>query len=135
VPRGRPSERILVVEDDPDVRSYTVSSLRELGYAVMEAGDATSALRLLDAGPRFDLLFTDLGLPGGQNGKALAEAARKRDPSLKVLMTTAYAGAALIHKGRLDPGIDLLSKPFAYKALALRVRAVLDRHTRPEAAS
>jgi DNA-binding response OmpR family regulator len=72
-------------------------------------------------------LFTDLGLPGGLDGKALAERARQRDPSLKVLITTAYAAVALIHDGRLDAGVDLLSKPFSFAALATRIRDVLDR--------
>jgi CheY-like chemotaxis protein len=127
VPRARANETILVVEDDEDVRHYTVSSLRELGYLVFEAGDAASALAIVDREPGIHLLFTDLGLPGPMDGRTLAEHACSIRPSLKVLITTAYAGNVLIHEGRLDPGVELLSKPFAFAALAARIREILDR--------
>ncbi|HVV42980.1 MAG TPA: response regulator [Nitrobacter sp.] len=133
-PRSRPGETILVVEDDDNVRSYTVGSLRELGYAVLEANDATSALEILGRESRIDLLFTDLGLPGGIDGRVLTEHARDLRPALKILVTTAYAGAALIHDGRLDPGVELLNKPFSFTALAARVRKILDRDNRQEPA-
>jgi signal transduction histidine kinase/DNA-binding response OmpR family regulator len=126
-PRGRPGETILVVEDDQDVRSYTVGSLRDLGYGVVEAADAASALEVLSREPAVRLLFTDLGLPGGVDGKVLSERARRLRPSLRVLITTAYAASALIHDGRLDAGIELLAKPFTFEALAARIRDVLDR--------
>ncbi len=128
LPRGDSTECILVVEDDDDVREYTVGSLRELGYSVLEAIDAASALELLEREPNIQLLFTDLGLPGGVNGKVLSERARAISPSLKILITTAYAASALIHDGRLDPGIDLLNKPFTFAAMATRVREMLDRN-------
>jgi signal transduction histidine kinase/CheY-like chemotaxis protein len=124
---ARPGETILLVEDDSDVRTFAATSLRELGYRVFEAIDGAAALEVLDREPEISLLFTDLGLPGGLDGKALAERARQRDPSLKVLFTTAYAAVALIHDGRLDAGVDLLSKPFSFAALATRIRDVLDR--------
>ena len=127
IPPGTVGEKILVVEDDEDVRSYTAGSLRELGYAVREAADAASALEILDRESDVRLLFTDLGLPGGRDGRALAEQARQARPSLKVLITTAYAGSALIHDGRLDPGVELLSKPFTFASLATRIRDLLDR--------
>ena len=117
-PRSKTGEIVLVVEDDNSVRNYTVGSLRELGYAVLEAADAASALEILAQEPKIDLLFTDLGLPGGINGRSLAERAREGRAALKVLITTAYAGAALIHDGRLDPDVELLSKPFSFQALA-----------------
>ncbi len=125
--QGRPGETILVVEDDDDVRSYTVGSLRDLGYAVLEAGDATAALEIMAREPAIRLLFTDLGLPGDMDGKELIERARRLRPSLSAIITTAYAASALLHHGRLDPGIDLLSKPFTFDALAARLREVLDR--------
>ncbi|HEX4209499.1 MAG TPA: ATP-binding protein, partial [Candidatus Binataceae bacterium] len=91
-PRARGSEAILVVEDDDDVRHYTVSSLRELGYVVLEAGDAESALRIAEHEGELHLLFTDLGLPGPMDGKSLAERVHAIKPSVKILITTAYAG-------------------------------------------
>jgi signal transduction histidine kinase/DNA-binding response OmpR family regulator len=126
-PVARIGETILVVEDDEDVRHYTVNSLRELGYAVFEAPDAACALEIVEREAGIHLLFTDLGLPGTMDGRALAERVRTIRTSLKVLITTAYAGSALIHEGRLDPGVELLSKPFTFAALASRMRELLDR--------
>jgi signal transduction histidine kinase/DNA-binding response OmpR family regulator len=126
-PGARAHETVLVVEDDEDVRNYTVSSLRDLGYRVFDATDGPSALEILEREPDIGLLFTDLGLPGGMDGKALASQATQRRPELRVLITTAYAGKALVHEGRLDRGVDLLSKPFTFSALALRIREMLDR--------
>jgi signal transduction histidine kinase/CheY-like chemotaxis protein len=120
-------ETILVVEDDEDVRAFTSNSLRELGYQVLEASDASTALELLESDARIDLLFTDLGLPGQLNGKHLGEHARKHRPTLRVLITTGYAGDALIHEGRLEPGVKLLSKPFSCTELGSRVRKLLDQ--------
>jgi signal transduction histidine kinase/CheY-like chemotaxis protein len=128
VPVARDGETILVVEDDADVRHYTVTSLRELGYKVFEAVDAAAALEILEHEAGIHLLFTDLGLPGGMDGKALAERGRAITAPLKVLITTAYAGSILMHEGRLDPGVELLSKPFTFAALAARIRELLDRH-------
>jgi CheY-like chemotaxis protein len=125
IPRGR-GEAILVVEDDADVRSFTVDMLRELEYRVIEAHDGASGLRQLDAHRDVALLFTDVGLPGGINGRQLADEARRRRPGLKVLFTSGYARNAIVHHGRLDPGVELLQKPFAFAALAGRVRTALD---------
>src|SRR5581483_10455059 len=131
LPLARGDETILVVEDDEDVRNYSTGSLRRLGYRVHEAGDSASALEILKQDHAIDLLFTDLGLPGQTNGRQLAESAREIRPTLKVLITTAYAGGALMHDGRVDAGIELLNKPFSFAELARRVREVLDRE-RPQ---
>lgn len=129
---SRSGEVILVVEDNDDVRSYTVGSLRELGYVVLEAIDAAAALEIVRRNPNIHLLFTDLGLPGGVDGRALAERIRMLRPSMPVLITTAYAGSTLSRAGRLDPDIELLRKPFNLAALAARIRDVLDRTGRQE---
>jgi signal transduction histidine kinase/DNA-binding response OmpR family regulator len=132
IPVSRAGESILVVEDDEDVRNFTVNSLRELGYVVTEAVDAESGLEILDREPGVQLLFTDLGLPGGIDGRVLAKRAQQMRPSLKVLITTAYAGSALMREGRLDPEVELLSKPFSLASLATRIRELLDRRPATE---
>jgi CheY-like chemotaxis protein len=130
-PAGRPdrgSETILVVEDDADVRAYSTEALRELGYDVLEAEDGASALALLE-GPKANgiaLLFSDVVLPGGMTGADLASAARSLFPSLKVLFTTGYARDVIVHGGRLDAGVALITKPFDFADLAARIRAMLD---------
>ena len=127
-PRGAGDEVILVCEDDEDVRAYTVELLAELGYRVVEAEDGATTLRWLeDPATRIDLLFTDVVLPGAMSGADLAAAARALRPGLKVLYTTGYARDAIVHEGRLDAGIELIAKPFAFAELAVRVRALLDR--------
>jgi PAS domain S-box-containing protein len=125
-PEAAAEETILVVEDDDDVRAYTVEALRELGYRVIEAHDGPSALRLLERQFRLDLLFTDVVLPGGMTGAQVAAQARGAKPDLKVLFTTGYARNAIVHHGRLDPGVQLITKPFTLANLAARVRDVLD---------
>lgn len=134
-PRAHPGETVLVVEDDDDVRSCSVSSLRELGYSVLESPDAASALRIIEGEPGIDLLFTDLGLPGDIDGAALAALAQRRREGLKVLITTAYAGTSLIHDGRLNPGVELIPKPFSFSVLGNRVRTILDRDRKHKARS
>lgn len=127
VPQGGRGETILVCEDDEHVRAYTVDVLRELGYRVIEAGDGPAALAMLDAEPgRIDLLFTDVVLPRGMTGAVLAAEIQVRRPGLKVLFTTGYARNAIVHHGRLDPGVQLLPKPFTYTDLAAKVRDMLD---------
>lgn len=123
--RGYPGETVLVVEDDEGVRMYSVESLRELGFTVLEAPDALTALRILDHHPEVNLLFTDVGLPG-LNGRELVDRASERRPGLRVLFTTGYARNAIVHQGRLDPGVELLTKPFTRAQLGARIRAVLD---------
>jgi PAS domain S-box-containing protein len=125
VPRAS-GETILVVEDDPDVRNFSVEMLRELGYRVIDAPDGPTGLRLLDVHREIKLLFTDVGLPGGMNGRQLADEAQRRKAGLKVLFTSGYARNAIVHHGRLDPGVELLVKPFTYAGLAARIRRVLD---------
>jgi signal transduction histidine kinase len=126
VPRGA-LEPILVVEDEAEVRVFVVDMLRELGYEVIEASEGDAALLLLERRTDIRLLFTDIGLPGGMNGRQLADAARRLRPELKILYTTGYARNAIVHQGRLDPGVELINKPFTYASLAARIRAVLDQ--------
>jgi PAS domain S-box-containing protein len=125
-PEGGSEETIVVVEDDDDVRTHSVECLRELGYRVVEAHDGPSALRLLERQPRVDLLFTDVVLPGGLTGAQVAAQARELRPGVKVLFTTGYARNAIFHHGRLDKGVQLITKPFAFDDLAAKVRDVLD---------
>jgi signal transduction histidine kinase len=123
--RGRSGESVLVVEDDSDVRDYVVETLASLGYKVFEAGEAESALRLLDENPSVHLLLTDVVMPG-MNGRKLAEEARLRRPDLKILYMTGYSRNAIMHQGRLDIGVDLLQKPISSEQLASAVRRMLD---------
>lgn len=125
VPTGK--ETILVVEDDPDVRAFATMTLRGLGYAVYDAGDAVEALAMLAGPDRVDLLFTDVVLPMGMNGSQLAAEARRRRPGLHVLFASGYTSNAIIHQGRLDEGVQLLSKPYRKADLAREVRKALDR--------
>ena len=131
IPRGNHGETILVVEDDDDVRAHTTSTIRDLGYQVVEAPNGKVALEQLGRRPEIRLLFTDVGLPGGMNGRRLAEAAQAQRRDLKVLYTTGYARNAIVHDGRLDPGVQLITKPFTYAALAERIRDVLDAQSSP----
>jgi CheY-like chemotaxis protein len=119
------SETILVVEDHDGLREYSAGVLRELGYNVLEAANAEAGLRLLEDKPDVDLLFTDVVLPG-LNGRQLADQALKIVPQLKVLFTTGYTRNAIVHDGRLDEGVTLVTKPFTYTAIASKVRMVLD---------
>jgi len=128
VPEGAHNETILVCEDDADVRAYSVEILSELGYRVVEAADGNAALRMLDVHDgKIDLLFTDVVLPGGMTGADVAREARQRWPNLRVMFTTGYARNAIVHHGRLDPGVELVTKPFTYADLAARVRDILDK--------
>jgi PAS domain S-box-containing protein len=124
---SRGEETILVVEDDDDVRSYTVECLRELGYRVLEAHDGASALRLLERQEQdVDLLFTDVVMPG-MTGRELADAAMAHHPGLKVLYTSGYTRNAIAHGGRLDEGVEMIGKPFTAATLARKVNDVLDK--------
>ena len=123
--RGR-GERILVVEDDPAVRTFAVAALEQLGYRVQAAAGGDEALMVLEKGGEFDLLFTDVVMPGGMGGRELAGAAVRLRPGLRVLYTSGYTENAVVHHGRLDPEVQLLSKPYRRDELARRVRRVLD---------
>jgi len=125
-PHGSEHEAVLVVEDDEDVRNYATGCLRELGYHVLEASRGQAALQVLDHHPEINVLFTDIGLPGGMDGRQLAEEARQRCRTIRVLFTTGYARNAIIHDGRLDPGVELLTKPFTQVALGQKLRDILD---------
>lgn len=120
------SETILLVEDHEDLRAYSSAVLRELGYTVLDAANGRIALDLLQAHDDIALLFTDVVMPEGIDGRQLAEEAQRRRPGIKVLYTTGYTRNAIVHNGRLDPGVNLISKPFTYRELAEKVRRLLD---------
>ena len=130
VQTGTSGEIILVVEDDDDMRAGTADTLRELGYTVVEASEAAAALQILRGEQHISLLFTDIGLPGGTNGRLLADEARRLRPELPVLFTTGYASDVIVHGGRLDADVDLVPKPFTFPALAAKVRRRLDARVR-----
>jgi two-component system NtrC family sensor kinase len=120
------TEAVLLVEDDEDVRRFASEVLTEHGYTAHAASDAPSALRVLDSEPAIRLLFTDVVLPGGMNGRQLADEAVRRRPELRVLFATGYTRNAIIHQGRLDAEVELLTKPFTAETMARRVRRILD---------
>ncbi len=120
-------ETILVVEDEDMVREFTVSALGDAGYRVLAAGDGPSGLRLLDAHPDVSLLFTDVVLAGPMNGRKVADEALRRRPDLKVLFTTGYTRNAIVHHGRLDEDVELITKPFTAAGLAEKVARMLER--------
>jgi CheY-like chemotaxis protein len=122
---GEQQEVVLVVEDEPAVRQFSVDALTELGYRVLEADGAAAALTHLVANPDIALLFTDVVMPA-INGAKLAEEVRRRRPDIKVLFTTGYTRNAVVHNGVLDPGVRLIGKPFTIEELAAKVREVLD---------
>ena len=124
LPRG--AETILVVEDDAMILDQLRAQLTSLGYTVVCAAQGAEALETLGRRPDIALLFTDVVLPGGMNGRQIADAARLTRPDLKVLFTSGYSENAIVHHGRLDPGVELLSKPYRRAALAAKVRKVLD---------
>jgi signal transduction histidine kinase len=121
------AETILVVEDDDALRVYAVEVLNDLGYGVVAAANGHSALELIDRRDDIDLLFTDIVMPGGMKGRQLADEATRRRPGLKVLFTTGYTRNAIVHEGRLDPGVAIIGKPFTFEELGSRVRDMLDR--------
>jgi len=127
VPMGSGSETILVVEDNDDVRAYTVGVLRELGYRVIEAYDGAAGLRLLERQDRpLDLLLTDVIMPE-MSGPELAEAARRHQPGIKILYNSGYTRDTIMRDGQLEPGVDLIAKPFTFVQIAAKVRELLDR--------
>ncbi|RZL70533.1 MAG: response regulator, partial [Sphingomonas sp.] len=124
-PRANAGETVLVVDDEPTVRMLVVEVLEELGYAAIEAADGASGLKLLQSDIRIDLLVTDVGLPGGMNGRQMADAARIGRPDLKILFITGYAENAVVGNGHLDPGMHVMTKPFAMEALATRIKDLI----------
>ncbi len=118
-------ETVLVVDDEPLVRVLIVEILEELGYRAVEAGDAASALPFLESGERIDLMVTDVGLPNGINGRQLADAARAKRPGLKILFITGYAENAVLNQNNLEPGMYVMTKPFAMDAMANRIRQLI----------
>nr|WP_246718909.1 response regulator [Microvirga terrestris] len=124
VPRAEAGETVLVVEDEPVIRELIVEVLQDLGYQALEAADGLSGLRILQSRKRIDLLVTDVGLPG-LNGRQLADHARETRPDLKVLFITGYAENATLASGFLDPGMEMITKPFAVEALTTRIRTMI----------
>jgi PAS domain S-box-containing protein len=125
-PRTDLAETVLVVEDEATVRMLVLETLEELGYKAVEAADGPSGLRVLQSEARVDLLVTDVGLPG-LNGRQLADAARAVRPGLKVLFITGYAHNAAVGNGVLEPGTEMMTKPFAMDALADKIRSMIDK--------
>ncbi|WAH61459.1 ATP-binding protein [Pseudomonas silvicola] len=126
VHRARSGETVLVVEDDSAVRLLVCEVLRELGYAYLEAAEASGALPVLNSPQRIDLLVSDVGLPGGMNGRQLAEIGRQLRPGLKVLFVTGYAEHAAVRGGFLDAGMQMITKPFTFDRLTAKVREMIE---------
>ena len=118
-------ETILVIEDEWGIRSTIEEVLTESGYRVLTADTGPAGMKVLDSDVRIDLLITDVGLPGGMNGRQVADAARIRRPVLKVLFITGYADNAAVGNGHLDPGMAVLTKPFEITVLSSRVKALI----------
>ncbi|CAO4153146.1 histidine kinase [Methylorubrum thiocyanatum] len=120
-------ETVLVVDDEPTVRMLVTDVLSDLGYTAIEAADGAGGLRVLQSDARVDLLITDVGLPGGMNGRQMADVARMSRPDLKVLFITGFAENALLNNGQLEPGMTVLTKPFAVDTLGARIRELVAR--------
>jgi signal transduction histidine kinase/CheY-like chemotaxis protein len=125
-PPSQHSETILVIDDEPTVRMLVTELLQDFGYTTIEAVDGKGGLQIIQSPVPIDLLITDVGLPGGMNGRQIADAARKMRPDLKVLFITGYAETATVRDGHLEPGMGVMAKPFAIDALAARVREMMD---------
>ena len=123
-PNAQDGETVLIVEDDPAVRVLVSAVLSELGYAFVEAADANQAVPILQSGQRIDLLVSDVGLPG-MNGRQLAEIGRQIRPDLRVLFITGYAEHAAVRGGFLDPGMQMITKPFTFDLLTAKVREMI----------
>jgi CheY-like chemotaxis protein len=126
VPRAGEGETVLVVDDEPTIRMLIGDTLSDLGYRAIEVADAASGLQILESDVNIDLLITDVGLPGGMNGKEMADLARVKRPKLKVLFITGYAENAAITNGHLDPRMEVMSKPFSMDKLATRIRSIIE---------
>lgn len=126
------SETVLVVEDDPAVREAAVLTLKDLGYHVLKAADGQSALHVLQSGLEIDILFTDVVMPGPVRSPELARQAKQMFPKLAILFTSGYTQNAIVHSGRLDPGVELLSKPYRREDLARKLRQILSKERRAD---
>ena len=126
LPRAEQGQTVLVVDDEPTVRMLVTDVLEGLGYNAIEAHDSVAGLRILQSETRIDLLVTDVGLPGGMNGRQMADAARTTRPGLKVLFITGYAENALLRNGQLGPGMAVLTKPFPIETLGARISEMID---------
>ena len=124
-PRAEQGETVLIVDDEPTVRMLVTEVLEDLGYTAIEAADSVAGLKVLQSDVRIDLLVTDVGLPGGMNGRQVADAGRVRRPGLKVLFITGYAENAAVGNGHLEPGMAVLTKPFVMEALASRIKDLI----------
>jgi PAS domain S-box-containing protein len=122
---GEHGQTVLVVDDEPAIRTLVTDVLRDLGYTALQAHDGPTGLEIVRSAVRIDLLVTDVGLPGGMNGRQVADAARVLRPDLRVLFITGYAETAVMDGGHLDPGMTVLTKPFAMDELAERVRSLI----------
>ena len=125
-PRAEDGETVLVVDDEPSVRMLVTDVLEELGYTAIEAADGAAGLKIMQSDIRIDLLVSDVGLPGGMNGRQMADAGRISRPDLKILFITGYAENAAVGNGHLDPGMHVMTKPFAMEALATRIRTLIE---------
>ncbi|KQP61840.1 two-component system sensor histidine kinase/response regulator [Methylobacterium sp. Leaf108] len=125
VARAEQGETVLIVDDEPSVRMLVTEVLEDLGYTAIEAADSVAGLTVLESDVRIDLLVTDVGLPGGMNGRQMADAARVRRRDLKVLFITGYAEKAILGDGHLAPGMEVLTKPFPIEALASRIKDLI----------
>ncbi|WP_440977848.1 PAS domain S-box protein [Sphingomonas pseudosanguinis] len=125
-PRARSGETVLIVDDEPSVRMLVTDVLEELGYTAIEAADGAAGLSVLQSDVRIDLLVSDVGLPGGMNGRQMADAARVTRPDLKVLFITGFAQNAAVGNGQLEPGMHVMTKPFAMEAMATRIKALIE---------
>jgi PAS domain S-box-containing protein len=125
LPRAEAGQTVLIVDDEASVRMLVTEVLNELGYTAIEAPDGVAGLQVLESNGRIDLLVTDVGLPGGINGRQMADAARRTRPDLRVLFITGYASTVAIGDGRLERGMHVLTKPFAMEQLALRIKAII----------
>jgi len=119
-------ETVLVIDDEPTVRMLIVEVLEEAGYKALEAEDGPSGLRILQSEARIDLLITDVGLPGGMNGRQVADAARVQRPDLKILFVTGFAENAAVGNGHLGTGMEVLTKPFVMTELAAKISEMID---------
>ncbi len=125
LPRAEQGETVLIVDDEPTIRMLVTDILDDLGYTAIEAADSVAGLKMLQSDTRIDLLITDVGLPGGMNGRQLADAGRSGRPDLQVLFITGYAENAILGGGQLAPGMAVLTKPFAIETMAARIRAMI----------